>query len=91
MFEFDLSDNLKRILQKLAKRDPKRTEIINKKIKEIVSGDHAAINNYKNLRYNLREFKRVHIDSSFVLIFKVDLEDNFILFVDLDHHDQVYR
>ncbi|MEK6823481.1 MAG: hypothetical protein AABY06_00450, partial [Nanoarchaeota archaeon] len=70
MFDFDLSDELKIILKKLAKKDKKKVEIINKKIKEIINCDKISINHYKNLRYDLKEFKRVHIDNSFVLTFK---------------------
>lgn len=91
MFNFDLSDELKFISIKLAKKDKKKVEIINKKIKEIVNCDNVSINHYKNLKYDLKEFKRVHIDKNFVLTFKVDLSNNFILFVDFDHHDKVYR
>ncbi|HNZ51732.1 MAG TPA: addiction module toxin RelE [Candidatus Pacearchaeota archaeon] len=76
---------------KLVKKDKKKVEIINKKIKEIINCDNVSINHYKNLRYDLKEFKRVHIDKNFVLIFKVDLTNNFILFVDFDHHDRVYK
>jgi mRNA-degrading endonuclease RelE of RelBE toxin-antitoxin system len=39
----------------------------------------------------MKEFKRVHIDNSFVLIFKVDFNKKFILFVDFDHHDRIYK
>ena len=49
-----------------------------------------SIKRYKNLRHDLSDFKRVHIDKSFVLTFKVDLANNFILFYDFDHHDKVY-
>ena len=90
MFDFDISDELKIIIKKLSKKDKKRVEIINKKIKEIINCDHTSINHYKNLRYDLKEFKRVHIDNNFVLTFKVDLTNNFILFVDFDHHDKIY-
>ena len=90
MFDFDLTDELKLILKKLAKKDHQRVEIIKKKIKEIISCYHNSINHYKNLRYNLKECKRVHIDSSFVLIFKVDIEKNFIIFINFDHHDNIY-
>ncbi len=89
MFDFDVTDELKLKIRKLLKKDKKRVEILNKKIKEIISSD--SIDHYKNLKYGLKEFKRVHIDSSFVLVFKVNLEDNFILFVDLDHHDNIYK
>ena len=90
MFNFDLSDELKFKIRKLVKKDKKRVEIINKKIKEVINSDLESIKHYKNLRYDMKEFKRVHIDSSFVLTFKVDLQNKFILFVDLDHHDSIY-
>ena len=90
MFSFDISDKLKIIITKLLKKDKKKVEIINKKIKEIINNDSETIKRYKNLRHNLSDLKRVHIDKSFVLTFKVDLENNFILFYDFDHHDKVY-
>lgn len=90
MFDFSLSDELKFKLSKLAKKDKKKVEIINKKIREIINRDKDTIQHYKNLRYDLSEFKRVHIDDHFVLTFKVDLSKNFILFVDFDHHDKIY-
>lgn len=91
MFNFDLTDELKIKINKLLKKDKKKVEIINKKIKEIINCSNDSINHYKNLRYDLKDFKRVHIDKHFVLIFKVDYENNFILFSDFDHHDNVYR
>jgi len=91
MFDFGLSDELRLILKKLSKKDKKRAEIINKKIKEIISSNRDSIQHYKNLRHNLKEFKRVHINSSFVLTFKVDLKNNFILFTNFEHHDRVYK
>ena len=91
MFNFDLSDELKFKIRKLAKKDRKRVEIINKKIKEVINSDLESIKHYKNLKYDMKEFKRVDIDSSFVLTFKVDLQNKFILFVDLDHHDNIYN
>lgn len=91
MFNFNLSDELQLIIKKLAKKDKKKVEIINKKIKEIINSDKNSINHYKNLRYDLKDYKRVHIDGSFVLVFKVDISNNFILFADFDHHDNVYK
>lgn len=90
MFDFNLTDELKIKLKKLNKKDKKKSIIINKKIKEIVSCNIETIDHYKNLRYDLKEYKRVHIDKHFVLIFKVDKQNNFILFVNFDHHDNVY-
>lgn len=90
MFEFDLSDELKLKIKKLLKKDKKKVEIIKKKIKEIINSTNESIDHYKNLRYNLKKYKRIHIDKHFVLIFEVDKENNYILFVDFDHHDKVY-
>lgn len=90
MFDFNLSDELKLIIRKLVKKDKKKVNIINKKIKEIINSNEQSINHYKNLRNDLRDYKRVHIDRSFVLVFNVDIFNNFILFVDFDHHDKIY-
>ncbi|MFT4343288.1 MAG: type II toxin-antitoxin system RelE family toxin [Candidatus Woesearchaeota archaeon] len=90
MFDFDISDELKEVMIKLQKKDKNRLLIINKKIKEIISSNSTTIDHYKNLRHNLSNYKRVHIDKSFVLLFSVNKEINHILFVKLKHHDEVY-
>jgi len=90
MFSFDLTDELRLKIKKLLRRDRKRVEIINKKIREIINNDSQTIKRYKNLRHDMSDLKEVHIDKSFVLTFKVDLNQMFILFVDFDHHDKVF-
>ncbi|HLC84277.1 MAG TPA: hypothetical protein VJH22_00610 [Candidatus Nanoarchaeia archaeon] len=39
----------------------------------------------------MKDLKRVHIDSSFVLVFEVDENAKHIKFLDLDHHDTLYE
>jgi YafQ family addiction module toxin component len=90
MFDFDFSDELKLKVRKLLKKDRKKVEIINSKVKEIVNRSPAEIVHYKNLSHDMKEYKRVHINTHFVLTFKVDMKRNFILFADFDHHDKVY-
>ncbi len=90
MFNFDISDKLKTKISKLIKKDKKRADILQKKIIEIINNDAETIKRYKNLKHDLSDFKRVHIDSSFVLIFKVNINNNSILFHDFDHHDKIY-
>jgi len=90
MFDFDISDELKLKIRRLLKKDKKKVEIINKKIKEIINNERYSVSRYKNLKYNLKQFKRVHIDKHFILTFKVNIEKNFILFVDFAHHDNIY-
>lgn len=90
MFEYAFTDELKAIIAKLNKKDRKKALIIYKKVQEIITNDNESIERYKNLRYDMKDRKRVHIDKHFVLVFKVDKENNFILFTDFDHHDNVY-
>ncbi|MBS3074080.1 addiction module toxin RelE [Candidatus Pacearchaeota archaeon] len=90
MFSFDLTDKLKLKIKKLVKKDRKKAEIINKKIREIINNDYETIKRYKNLKYDMSNLKEVHIDKSFVLTFTVDIAQMFILFVDFDHHDKIF-
>jgi len=90
MFNYDFTDELKAIIKRLNKKDKKKSFIIAKKVEEIIDNDIQSIDRYKNLRSPLHYLKRVHIDQHFVLTFQVNKENNFILFVDFDHHDNIY-
>jgi len=87
MYLYDYSDALKKILKKLSKKDKKLFEQILKKIEEIIN--NYNVENYKNLRNNLKEYKRVHI-GHFVLVFKFIKSENKIIFENFDHHDNIY-
>ncbi|MBI4141137.1 addiction module toxin RelE [Candidatus Woesearchaeota archaeon] len=91
MFSFDVSDEIKRSLAKLLKRDPVFCKAVNNKIREIINNNHETINHYKNLKYDLSDNKRVHVYKSFVLTFKVRKDINFIYFEKLEHHDDIYK
>lgn len=88
MHKFSIEEKLHRILKKIFKKDKKRYEIIWKKITEIINSQ--SVEHYKNLKAPLNNFKRVHMDKSFVLIFKFDKTTNKIKFYDFDHHDKIY-
>ena len=84
MRRVQLSENLKDILAKLSVKDKALYYRVLKKIDEIAnSSDH-----YKNLRYDMKEYKRVHI-GHFVLIFKYS--DDYIYFSNLKHHNYIYK
>jgi len=88
MREFSIEEKLYALLKRLFKKDKKRYEIIWKKINEIVN--NSDIRHYKNLKFPLEDFKRVHIDKSFILIFKYVKAKDKIIFYDFDHHDRIY-
>jgi len=75
-----------RIFRKLAKKDRKRLEIIDNKINEILENPH----HYKPLGGDMHGSRRVHIDSSFVLIFEIDEQAKIVKILDFGHHDDVY-
>ena len=90
-FRYDFTESLRAHIQKLHKKDRRRYEILMKKIDQIVTIDEASVEHYKNLRHDQSDKKRVHIDKSFVLTFRVDRKNNHILFIEFDHHDNIYK
>jgi YafQ family addiction module toxin component len=75
------------VFLKLAKKNPKQLEIINKKINEIRENPQ----HYKNLKKPLQHLKRVHIDNNFVMLFSVDETSKTVIIEDYDHHDNIYK
>ena len=88
LYNFDVSENLQKILSRASKKDKDLYSQILKKIDEIVNS--PTINHYKNLKYDMKDSKRAHI-GHFVLIFQYRKEENLILFDDFDHHDNIYK
>mgnify|MGYP001572273949 CR=1 FL=1 len=73
MYGSKISENLQDIMKKLAKKDKSLYEQLLKKIDEIINSYN--IEHYKNLRYNLKDSKRVQI-GHFVLVFQYDKINN---------------
>ncbi len=88
MREFEIKPELNNKLIKLFKRDRKSYEAVMKKIEEVVNS--YDINHYKNLRYDMKASKRVHL-GSFVLVFSYDKAKGLVSFEDYDHHDKIYK
>ncbi len=91
VFLFDFEKDLKEKIKKMSKKNPKQILILKKKIEQIINSDETNIEHYKNLKHNLSDRKRVHVDKHFVLTFKYIKDKNFILFIDFDHHDKIYK
>lgn len=88
MREFEVKPELDKKLVKLSKKDKNSYEAVMNKIQEVV--ESPDVEHYKNLRYNMKDSKRVHI-GHFVLVFSYDKSRNFISFEDYDHHDNIYK
>ncbi|MDD5331254.1 MAG: hypothetical protein PHE43_00310 [Candidatus Nanoarchaeia archaeon] len=88
MREFEIKPELDDRLKKLRKKNKPLYEAIMKKITEIL--ESSDIEHYKNLRYDMKDSKRVHI-GHFVLVFSYDPSKDFVYFEDFDHHDKIYN
>ena len=86
-FKFKISPGLRRVLDKLARRDRNLAVAVEKKIRYIITCDSITINHFKNLRSSMSRYKRVHV-GSFVLFFEV--KEDIIIFDRLVHHDDAY-
>ena len=89
MRNYYFEEKLRKKLSIVFKKDTKRYKILMKKIEEIIASDN--IDHYKNLRKPLQNFKRVHIDTHFILVFKYEKNENAVYFYDFDHHDKIYK
>ena len=87
MYTLKIKPGLEKTLKKLAKKNKVQLEIVFKKVEEILADPHR----YKNLRTPLNDWKRVHVDKHFVLLFSVNEESKSVTLEDYDHHDNIYK
>ena len=87
MYEHEIKPSLRTILKKLSKKDKQLYEQVLRKIDEVINS--YKIESYKNLRHNLKDFKRVQIGEK-VLVFKFDKKNKRISFENFTHHDKIY-
>ena len=81
------SEEITRKLSKLKKKNRKYYLIVLKKIDQILANPEHK---YKDLHYNMKGIKRVHI-GHFVLVFVINHIRKTISFEDFNHHDIIYR
>ncbi|MEK6920615.1 MAG: type II toxin-antitoxin system mRNA interferase toxin, RelE/StbE family [Nanoarchaeota archaeon] len=82
----DIPEHLDHLFSKVAKKNKKQIEIINKKVQQILENPY----HFKPLRGDMHGARRVHIDSSFVLTYEIDENKKVIRLLDYDHHDNIY-
>ena len=87
MYSYEIIPSLQEKMNKLLKKDKALYERIISKIEEVINS--ANVEHYKNLRYDMKDRKRVHV-GHFVLVFNFIPEENKIKFIDIDHHDNIY-
>ncbi|HIH32575.1 TPA: hypothetical protein HA235_07760 [Candidatus Woesearchaeota archaeon] len=88
MYSLSIKLEADKMLRKLQSKNKKQLKIIEKKINEIRENPNHE---YKFLRNPLQNLNRVHINKHFVLIFKIDHQNQNIDIYFYGHHDEVYK
>ncbi len=83
---FEIKPELAEKLKKLRKKNFLLFQRVQKKIVEIIENP----NHYKSLRYDMKNIRRVHLDP-FVLIFSVNESEKLVEFLEVEHHDNIYK
>ncbi len=71
---------------KMARKDKKSLEAINAKIGQILENPE----HFKPLRGDMHGARRVHINTSFILIYEIDKKNSIVRILDYAPHDKVY-
>lgn len=86
-YSLEISEELHKIFEKLSKKDKIAFEAIDKKVNEILQNPY----HYKPLNAPMQNKRRVHIASSFVLIFIIEEEIKKVKLLEFEHHDNAYK
>ena len=86
MYSLEIEEDVYEAFKKLAKKDRKHLEAINKKIEQILNDPFQ----FKPLKHLLDGLRRVHV-GSFVLIYEVLENQNTVRVLKYKHHDQAYQ
>jgi mRNA-degrading endonuclease RelE of RelBE toxin-antitoxin system len=78
------SNLFKKALNKLK---AKELDNLLKKRDEVMSC--KDLNHYKNLKYDLKKYKKIHVNYSYIVLFFGD--DSIVYFVDYEHHNKIYK
>jgi len=84
-YQLEISEKLNKIFKKLKKKDKLRSEILKRKIKEILNNSNIG----KPLTANMKGVRRVHI-RPFVLTYEILENEKIVRLLDYEHHDRIY-
>ncbi len=79
------ADQYKRVLKKLRRKNPALVLEIERVVGRILQYPEFG----KPLRHSLRNYRRVHIEGSFVLLYEIN--GTVLRLLDFDHHDRIYK
>jgi YafQ family addiction module toxin component len=87
VYSLQISSACQKKIKRLTRKNSHLQNVLSKKITEILENPTR----YKPLRNELAGYYRVHIMTSSVLIFAVDMEERTVTLVHFSHHDDAYQ
>jgi len=87
MYVSSFTKHFEKVFSKISQKNTQLHLIASKKMIEILQNPLR----YKPLRGDLKGYFRVHLDSHFVLLFRIVESEKMVVFEDISHHDFAYR
>ena len=84
-YALTFSPNFERVTIRLKKKNPSLIQELTSRFPKLARVPELG----KPLRHGLRNYRRMHIDGSFVLLYEIREHDVYL--IDLDHHDRIYK
>ena len=87
MYKLAIKESLDKKFKKLQKKDIEMLRLIDRKVQDILADPYR----FKPLRKPLQNKRRVHVGSSFVLVYEINEKEKLVILLDFDHHDNIYK
>ena len=84
-YELVFAPLFQKIIGRLKRKDPDLARAITSHFPKLERDPGLG----KPLRHSLRNYRRIHIEGSFVLLYEI--QSPIVVLVDFDHHDRIYE
>ncbi len=85
-YTLEQNESIDKIFFKLSRKNPKQLLIIRKKIAQILENPGR----FKPLRSDMKNYREIHVDKHFVLVYAINEEAKTVRIVAYDHHEKIF-
>ncbi len=85
-YALEKNEYMDKLFSKMAKKNRKHLYIIRKKLIQILDDPHR----FKPLRSDMKNYRAVHIDSHFVLVYTINETNKTVKLIDYNNHDKIF-
>ena len=84
-YELVFAPLFQKVIGRLKRKDPDLARAIMSHFPKLERNPELG----KTLRHSLRDYRRIHVEGSFVLLYEI--QSSIVVLVDFDRHDRVYE